>query len=216
MPSNSEDETNAKAGFLAYLEELGGIAHNGLLFADDPFDIERYHRIQTIAAEMIKLASGLPREAAEAWLSLEQNYATPKIDVRGLVLQGDDVLLVRERTDGRWTLPGGWCDINESPKEAVEKEVLEETGLTVRATRLLALFDKHKHDHPFQIPHAYKCFFLCEVQSGALLTDTMETSAIAYKPWKKLPPLSLHRVTEKQIRTTVAMARDPFHPAKFD
>ncbi len=216
MTTDGDERTKNGKVFLRYVEEIGALAHNGLLFAKDPYDVERYRRLNVLVAEMIELTSGLPTHTARAWLALDENYATPKIDVRGLVLQGDTVLLVQERSDGCWTLPGGWCEINESPKEAMEKELLEETGLTGRATRLLALLDKHKHDHPMQIPHAYKCFFLCDVIGGALKTDTTETSAAAFMPLRDLPPLSLHRVTEKQIKTVAAIARDPLHPTIFD
>ncbi len=204
------------ARFLRRLEELGAIAQNGLTFARDPFDIERYQHLRAIVAEMMGLISGISSGAVRDWLCLDQNYATPKVDVRGLVMRGDTILLVQERSDGLWTLPGGWCEINESPKEAVEKEVLEETGLKVVATRLLALFDKQKHDHPFQIPHAYKCFFLCVEQGGSLLVETTETSAAIFLPLANLPPLSLHRVTQRQVERIVSIARDPSSPTAFD
>ncbi|WP_336624536.1 NUDIX domain-containing protein, partial [Aeromonas caviae] len=127
---------------------------------------------------------------------------TPKLDVRAFI-QNDagHVLLVQERSDGCWTLPGGWCDIGDSPADAVVREVSEETGLACRAVQLLALFDKLKHPHPPQLPHAHKAFFLCEVTGGALLTDTDETKGAGYFPIDALPELSRHRVVASQLRT---------------
>jgi ADP-ribose pyrophosphatase YjhB (NUDIX family) len=216
MACTGVDDPKISEGLLRRLEELAAIAQNGLTFAKDTYDLERYRRLQTVVAEMMGLVSGHPSKVVDDWLCLDTNYATPKVDVRALVLRGDDVLLVQERSDGCWTLPGGWCEVNESPKEAIEKEVWEESGLRVEASRLLALLDKQKHDHPFQIPHAYKCFFLCEERSGSLIASTTETSGAAFWPWTALPPLSLHRVTPKQVEMIVSIARDPSRPTVFD
>jgi ADP-ribose pyrophosphatase YjhB (NUDIX family) len=160
--------------------------------------------------------SGAEAVSVQNWLSLDSNYVTPKLDVRALVMRGDDVLLVQEREDGRWSLPGGWCDVHQSPGESVEKEVREETGLMVRASRLLALLDKRKHDYPMQIPHAYKCFFLCEEYGGALVGSTIEIGQAAFVPWTDLPPLSLHRVTRSQVETIVQIGKDPARATAFD
>jgi ADP-ribose pyrophosphatase YjhB (NUDIX family) len=107
--------------------------------------------------------------------SLEKGYATPKIDVRAVILKDGKLLLVKERSDSLWTLPGGWADVNESPSEAVIRETREETGYQVSTIKLLALWDKLKHDHPLQWPHAYKCFFHCDIVSGEP-SSTLEIS----------------------------------------
>jgi ADP-ribose pyrophosphatase YjhB (NUDIX family) len=138
------------------------------------------------------------------------------MDVRALVIRAGEILLVQERSDKLWTLPGGWCDINRSPRESVEREVLEESGLEVRASRLLALFDKHKHDHPPQIPHAYKCFFLCDEKGGHLVNGTLETISAKFFPMDDLPLLSMNRVTPRQLQLVVAIAEDPARATAFD
>ncbi|KZL03322.1 MULTISPECIES: NUDIX hydrolase [unclassified Pseudovibrio] len=212
----SKEQSDNISQLLRYAEEVGAIANNGLLFSKDTFDIERYERLKSISGEMMSLTSGLPSDEIAEWLAVDTHYATPKMDVRGLVIQEGEILLVKERCDARWTLPGGWCEVNESPKEAIEKEVFEETGLKVQATRLLAFFDKHKHDHPPQVPHSYKCFFLCEVVGGSLEQSTTETSAVQFIPMTELPPLSTHRVTKEQIHRIYSLAMDPDHPTIFD
>lgn len=157
-----------------------------------------------------------PTEIVKDWLSLDAHYVTPKLDVRGVVLRGDDhILMVREKQDNLWALPGGWCDVDQSPAECVVKEVYEETGLQVTAARLLALRDKRKQDYPFQIPHAYKAFFLCREEGGRLATATLETVETAFQPLEQLPLLSLHRITESQIRLVVNIARDETVPTAF-
>ncbi|KZL16340.1 NUDIX hydrolase [Pseudovibrio sp. Ad26] len=214
--ADPKEQSDSIIHFLRYAEEVGAIANNGLLFSKDKFDIERYERLKSISGEMMSLASGLPNNEIAEWLAVDTYYATPKMDVRGLIMQESEILFVQERSDARWTLPGGWCEVNESPKEAIEKEVFEETGLEVQATRLLALFDKHKHDHPPQVPHSYKCFFLCEVVGGSLEQSTTETSAVEFISMTELPPLSTHRVTKEQVRRIYSLAMDPDHPTIFD
>ena len=216
MDAKSDSVVEPKIQFLRQLEELGAIAQNGLTYGKDKYDIERFEKLRDITAEMIALVSHLPSGEARAWLQMGEHYATPKIDTRAVILRGEEVLLVQEKSDGKWTLPGGWCDINESAKEGVEKEVREESGLIVEATRLLALFDKRMHDHPVEYPHSYKTFFLCEERGGELLPETLETSGTAFVHWQELPVLSVNRVTKQQIETLVAVALDPTHPTLFD
>jgi len=198
------------------VEEVNAISQIGLTFGKDRFDLERYRRLRVLASEMIGLLSDQPPAQILDWLNLDQHYATPKLDVRGVVLRGDSILLVQERADGRWAPPGGWSDINQSAGETVVREVREESGLIVRATRLIGLLDKQKHEHPHEMPHAFKCFFLCEEIGGSLAHDLHETLAAAFHPLEALPPLSLPRITAAQIASLVQVARDPTQPAMFD
>ncbi|MFT3800521.1 MAG: NUDIX hydrolase N-terminal domain-containing protein [Burkholderiaceae bacterium] len=193
---------------LRYLELVNATVQAGLTFSKNVHDIERFHLLRRATEQMLaKSLVDADRDLA-AWLTADSGYPTPKIDVRALIVdERHDVLLVREASDGAWTLPGGWCDIGESPREAVERECLEETGLTVRAVRLLALWDKLKHPHPPQIPHAYKAFFLCRVEGGRLLTSTAETTGAAYYLVDALPALSEHRVLGSQLRTLLEHVR---------
>lgn len=183
----------------AFLEQVLATAQAGLTY---PFDIARFEALRAATVTLIASQSELAPDTIGDWIALDSGYPTPKLDVRAFI-QNDagHVLLVQERSDGRWTLPGGWCDIGDSPADAVVREVSEETGLACRAVQLLALFDKLKHPHPPQLPHAHKAFFLCEVTGGALLTDTDETKGAGYFPIDALPELSRHRVVASQLRT---------------
>ncbi|CAM2822838.1 NUDIX hydrolase [Legionella worsleiensis] len=183
---------------LKWISALQAISQNGLTYTKNEFDQERYHQLHDIAIQMAAYFSGNEMNQVEHLFSLEKGYATPKLDVRAFVLKDDSILLVKERSDNLWTLPGGWVDINESPSESVIREVLEETGFTVKVTRLLALWDKLKHDHPPQWPHTYKMFFLCDLVSGRA-KENLEISEINFFPCSKLPELSTHRVTHSQI-----------------
>jgi ADP-ribose pyrophosphatase YjhB (NUDIX family) len=145
----------------------------------------------------------------------ETGAATPKVDVRAAVFQDDAILLVKERDDGLWTLPGGWADPNESPSEAVVREVYEESGYRTRATKLLALYDRDKHGHPPYLFHVYKLFFQCELVGGAP-SPSVETEEVAFFREDELPELSLTRVMPSQISRLFAHRRHPEWPTDFD
>jgi ADP-ribose pyrophosphatase YjhB (NUDIX family) len=151
---------------LAWAKQLAALAQTGLTYARDPYDRERYEQIRALAGEMLEAGTDLERVAVRALLAGDSGHATPKLDVRGVVFREGRVLLVRERADGGWTVPGGWADPGESPAEATVHEVWEESGYRVRATRLLALYDRSRHGHGPHPHYIYKVFFLCEVTGG--------------------------------------------------
>ena len=184
--------------WLKWVSEIQAIAQSGLTYTTNEYDKERYIRLREISAELAAHCSGNSASDIENVFSLEKGYATPKIDVRSFILKNDTLLLVKERSDGLWTLPGGWADVNESPSEAVIRETKEETSYDVNAIKLLAFWDKLKHDHPPQWPHTYKVFFHCEIISGEA-TENLEISEIAFFDINNLPPLSTHRVTASQL-----------------
>lgn len=204
-------------GWLSWVRRLQAIAQNGLAYADDPYDAERYGQVRKVAAEMAASGSGGPVEGVEGLFTGEAGYATPKLDVRALVLDGSGaVLLVREKEDGLWTLPGGWIDVGESPGEAVEREVAEESGYKVRAVRILALWDRDRHPHPPLPFHVYKLFFLCDLRGGHPLSSSTETEGVGFFAADALPPLSLGRVTPGQVSRLLELAAGDGGPAEFD
>lgn len=202
--------------WLDWARRLQSIAQNGLLYAQDPFDDERYRQVRQVAAEMLAEASGARPEQIRGLFDQQVGYATPKVDVRGVVFREGRLLLVREVADQRWTLPGGWADPCESPREAVVREVYEESGYETRAARLLAVYDRSKHPHepPFAF-HVYKLFILCEIVGGAP-AESVETDAVGFFAEDALPPLSISRVTEGQLRRFFEHGRDPRMPTDFD
>jgi len=185
-----------------FVEFVLATAQTGLTFSKDRFDIQRFLALRAAASAMCAQRSGEQFDVIENWINLDTGYATPKVDVRAVILNADShILLVRENGDGRWSLPGGFCDVGESASESACREVFEEVGLEVKAHRLLAFFDKHKHPHPPQIPHTYKVFFHCVITGGDVKQRTDETSGAAYFSVLDLPELSLHRVVQSQILT---------------
>lgn len=202
--------------WLDWAKRLRAIAQSGLTFTNDPFEIERYHAVQKIAAEMMSEYSSESMERILDLFAGDTGYATPKLDVRGVVFKDDAILLVRERSDGGWTLPGGWVDVGESPREAVEREVMEESGYRVRAARLLALYDKTKHPHPPSPIHIYKVFILCDFLGGEPVEANLETDGAAFFRENEIPKLSVSRTTSGQITRLFHHHRNPGLPADFD
>lgn len=201
--------------WLKWVSEIQAIAQSGLTYTTNEYDKERYIRLREIAAELAAQCSGNQASDVENIFSLEKGYATPKIDVRSFILKDDKLLLVKERSDGLWTLPGGWADVNESASDAVIRETKEESGYDVTAIKLLAFWDKLKHDHPLQWPHVYKCFFHCEIISGEA-SKNLEISEVAFFDINHLPPLSTPRVTANQLIRLHGLVYNKHLPTEFD
>ncbi|MBA2652126.1 MAG: NUDIX hydrolase [Tatlockia sp.] len=200
--------------WLKWSSEIQSIAQAGLTYCENEFDKQRYFRLRHIAAELIaELTDKAPDEIVEL-LTLEKGYSTPKLDVRAFIIQDDKLLLVREKADGLWALPGGWVDVNESPSESIIRETKEETGYDVSVIKLLALWDKLKHDHPPQWPHVYKSFFHCQIIGGEPM-ENIEISELDFFDMNNLPPLSTHRVTANQISRLKDLVANP-QPTEFD
>lgn len=191
------------------------MAQTGLTFAQDPYDRERYQELLQISAGMMAGEKPAHAELAAHIFALERGYATPKVDVRAAIFRDGKLLLVREREDGGWTLPGGWADVGLSPAECVEKEAREESGLLVKARKLLAVWDRNKHPHPPHPFHIYKMVFLCEITGGAPAAGP-ETSDVAFFAEDGIPPLSLARILPRQVQRIFEHAGHPAWPADFD
>lgn len=201
--------------WLTWAQRLQALAQSGLAYTESAYDAERYAEIRQIAADMMAFGSRGSAAQLTALFAEQAGYATPKIDVRGVVFRDDQILLVLERADNAWTLPGGWADVGQSPAACVEREVREESGYEVRAAKLLAVYDRHKHGHPPSPFHTYKLFFHCDLLGGQAAAS-LETADVAFFPVEALPPLSVARVTAAQIRRMHAHHRHPEWPTDFD
>jgi len=201
--------------WLAVAQRIQAISQTGLAFAANEYDIGRYRELSRIAAAMMAGPEPEPVALAEGVFALERGYATPKVDVRAAVCREGGLLLVRERDDGGWTLPGGWADVGQSAAECVEREVREESGYLVKAVRLLACWDRNRHGHTPHPFHVYKLVFQCELVGGAPAASE-ETSDVGFFPEDRLPELSRTRIVPEQIRFVFAALRDPAMPPAFD
>jgi ADP-ribose pyrophosphatase YjhB (NUDIX family) len=197
---------------------LAALAQDGLTYAADDYDLDRYQQVGRLAAELLSILSGRPTDELAAELGRDSGYATPKIDVRGAIFDNRErVLLMREKIDGLWSLPGGWADPGDAPSAAVTREILEETGYHSHAVKLIACWDRDLQDNPPPLPvHVYKLFFLCRQDGTVQPPAALETLDVGWFGVHALPPLSLGRVNHRQIERALAHHRDPSLPSEFD
>lgn len=203
--------------WVEWTQKLQPIAQNGLTYSENPYDIERYQQLRQIAAEIAATYTQMEPNYVLDLFAQEEGYATPKVDVRGVVFRDEQILLVKEREDGCWTLPGGWVDIGESPSEAVVREVYEESGYQTKALKLLAIYDRNhpRHEHPPMQYHVYKLFFQCELLGGNPV-ENFETEGADFFKEREIPKLSLTRVVPSQIAKLFEYSRHPDWQTDFD
>jgi len=201
--------------WLDWARQIQALSQSGLAYTQNPYDIQRYHRLMQIAAEMVQ--DHTAQDGAELLASFvsQVGYATPKVDVRGAVVQEGNILLVQESRDQRWCMPGGWADVGELPSTSVEREVFEESGFQVRAHKVIGVFDANRSAGALSFFHAYKIVFMCELLGGAAQPSD-ETTAVGFFSFDDLPPLSALRTNERHLAEVLAHLNDPERSAAFD
>lgn len=206
--------------WLAWAKKLHAVASTGLFFGADEFDRERYAEVAEIAEAMLtELAGTSVANLRNLFPDFGDGYATPKIDVRAAVFRDDHVLLVQEKTDELWTMPGGYADVGLSAAENAIKETQEEASLTVAAEKLYCVRHKAKHDYRADVRDFYKFFFLCSEEKALEPADPIagyEVMGAAFWPIAELPPLSTARVIEADIKLAHQHYLQPQLPAVFD
>ena len=193
--------------WLTWAKQIQSTAQAGLSFSKDKYDLERYRELLKLSAEILSTYTNPEMEEIHVFLQ-EKGYQTPKIDVRAVVFQDDKILLVQEKVDHSWALPGGFADVGNSLVENVVRELEEETGFQGFYKRLLAVLDYQKHPHPPQPFHYYKCFIECSIR-GEAASETLETSDVQFFPLDRLPKLSKARNTASQIAMLFEFLNDP-------
>lgn len=201
--------------WLTWAKEVQAIAQTGLAYAKDVYDIERYQALRELSIDMLAHQTYEDKEKIRLSFASEEGYCTPKVDVRGVVFREGKILLVREKLDGKWALPGGWADIGLSPSEVVVKEISEEAGFETQADRLLAVLDKKFHQHPPEPYHIYKLFILCRITGGEA-AQGVETSEVAFFGEEELPELSEERNTRAQLEMMFQYLHCPEKPVILD
>lgn len=200
--------------WIEWAREIFSLSQAGLTYSHNEFDLERYKRLQEITAEMIESGSELSKESVLESFSMQAGYATPKIDVRGAVVHEGKILLIQERMDECWAMPGGWADLGNAPAAVAEREVWEESGYRVKAEKVVAVIDANRIE-PMEFYHAFKIIFLCRIIGGEPRIS-YETLAVDFFDLNDLPPLSLFRTNEDMLREVFAHVKDPSRPTAFD
>lgn len=185
--------------WLAFAKQLRSIAQTGQTYTTNKYELERYRQLEALTNRMFAVLGDVPIERIENLIIPDAGYATPKVDVRGAVFEQGRVLLVREIKDGRWTLPGGWADVNEGPSSCVLREILEESGRRASHPRLAMLKDRSLHPYtPVSPDHIYKLFYVCDDDGGEFAPNN-ETDAAEFFALDALPPLSEGRTLAVDI-----------------
>ena len=200
--------------WIAWAREIFSMSQAGLTYSQNEFDIERYKRLQEISAEMIESQSELSKEFVLKSFSMQAGYVTPKIDVRGAVIRDNKILLIQERMDGKWAMPGGWADLGNAPASVAEREVWEESGYEVKAKKVVAVLDANRIE-PMEFYHAFKIIFLCKLMGGEPCISH-ETLAVDFFDLNHLPPLSLYRTNESMLQEVFAHVQDSNRRTAFD
>lgn len=201
---------------LNYAKRLKNIAHLGLTYGNNEYDIERYKELEQISLEMMNTITAEPLEKLALYFQTKKEYITPKVDIRVVIFnEQQQILLVKEKADCKWSLPGGWADIGLSPTEVAVKEALEETGFTVKPKKLLAVLDKRCHPHPPQLDYVYKIFMECEITGGAS-TAAFDILAMGFFAQSEIPELSADRVLPAQIDLMFEYLKNPDKEALID
>ena len=202
--------------WLTLARELQAIAQTGLAFSDDSFDHERYQRVRAIAGRLIAEGAGVESERVLDLFAQDTGYATPRVALRAALFRDGGILCVKEKSDGLWSLPGGWADVNDSPSDCVVREIKEESGFDARVVKLAAVYDTNRHRYqPPKLYQIYVLFFLCEITGGAAAPG-LETDAVGFFAADALPPLSTVRILAPQIRRMFEHHRNPDLPTDFD
>lgn len=197
------------------VKQIQAVAYAGLEYCENDFDRERYNELKKLSQRLLAELTDSPLEKIQNLFVNEVGYQTPKVDVRAVVFKENKILMVKEKIDGGWSIPGGWADIGYSPSEIALKEAKEEAGAEVKTVRLLAVIDKLKHDYPISPFHIYKLFILCELVDDTISSGT-ETSDVNFFALNNLPPLSETRITEEQIRMLFHLWENPSEQVVFD
>jgi ADP-ribose pyrophosphatase YjhB (NUDIX family) len=201
--------------WLDWAKQLQSIAQAGLTYSKDVYDLERFELIRSISIKMLAEQTNMKETMIKDLFANETGYATPKVDIRAIVFKDNKILMVKEKTDNNWALPGGWADIGLTPSEVAVKEVEEESGFKVKAGKLLAVLDKKCHPHPPSPYHVYKMFIQCEITGGEAKTG-IETSEIGFFAENELPSLSIARNTDTQIEMAFKYLHNPSEPTYYD
>lgn len=204
-----------KNKWLEWAREIQALCQTGLAFASTEYEIQRYKRLIEISSEIISSHTNLDKSNLEKILMAQPGYATPKVDVRAAVFNKGKILLVQERTDNNWAMPGGWADVGDFPASVAERETFEESGFIVKAKKVIGVFDANRSGRPLEFFHAFKIVFLCELIGGEAKTSN-ETSDVNFFDLSSLPPLSENRTNMKHINEIIAHLQDENRPAYFD
>jgi ADP-ribose pyrophosphatase YjhB (NUDIX family) len=209
--------------WMIWAREIRAIAQTGLYFALDEnanennreFDQQRYTQLLELSADIIANHTDINKISLLRSFNLESGYVTPKIDVRAAIFDDDSILLVQDRIEGSWSMPGGWADVNELPSKMIEREVVEESGIISKTIKIVGIYEANHDREPVSVFHAYKIIFLCE-RLGGEPTCSEETSSVRFFPIDSLPELTGPRTNTRQVLEAYQHHINTSRPSYFE
>ena len=201
--------------WLRWAREIQSLSQTGLTYASKDYDTQRYRRLMEISAEIVQNHTNLDREQLIHNFLAHPGYATPKIDVRGAVIREGKLLLVQERQDKHWCMPGGWADVGELPSQAIMREIREESGFEAVPKKVIGIYDANRGGIPLEFYHAYKIVFFCDIVGGHA-RPSEETLAVDFFSFENLPPLSRFRTNDRHLAEIRAHLMEEIRPTAFD
>ena len=201
--------------WLDWARRIQSISQTGLEFANNEYDVERNLKLQKIAAEIVAEYSSIKEDKLIEIFAHQAGYATPKVDVRTAIVEDNKLLLVKEISDGKWAMPGGWADVGDVPSKAAEREAKEESGYDVEATKVIGVYDANRRPGRLELFHAVKIVYLCK-KIGGDAAPSFETPEVKFFSFDDLPELSANRTNQKHINHIIEHLKDPLRPTDFE
>ncbi len=215
MKKDKKDRKIKMNQWLDWARELEAMAQTGLTFSHNEYDNERFKRLYEIAAAITAMHTQLSNQEVFEDFCMQSGYATPKVDVRAAIVRDGRILLVQEKSDECWCMPGGWADVGDVPSQAAVRDVKEESGYEVIAKRVIGVYDANRSGSPMDFYHAVKLIYWCEIIGGRP-RSSYETLAVDFFDFEQLPVLSINRTSEKHLRHVRAFIENTDRPAFFD
>ena len=201
--------------WLQWATELQSIAQSGLAFCENDYDRDRYERIRDITVDILHEYTGIEHKKVRDLFASEQGYQTPKVDIRAVVFRDEKILLIKEKVDGAWAMPGGWADVNTSVSESAIRECMEEAGAVVKPKRIIAIHQASKHNNPLYPFTIYKIFVECELIDYNF-KDNTETLDSGFFAIDSIPVLSTDRTSKSQIEICFEAKKHKLFETLFD
>jgi len=201
--------------WLEWAREIQQLSQTGLAFAITDYEKKRYKRLIELTAEMVDYSTQLDKPAVEKVLMEQLGYATPKIDVRAAVINENKILLVQERTDNMWAMPGGWADVGDFPSQVAIRETKEESGFDVKPRKVAGVYDANRTGGRLEFFHAFKIVFLCDLIGGEARASN-ETIDVKFFSFEELPPLSKNRTNNNHLEEIQFHLKDSIRQTFFD
>ena len=201
--------------WLKWAREIQQLCQTGLAFSNSDYDTQRYERLTEISAEITSHYSTIDKKQLLDNFLAHPGYATPKIDIRAAIIKNQKILLVQEKMDNKWAMPGGWADVGEFPSTAIIRETKEESGLDVIPKKVVGIYDANRDGRPLEFFHAYKIVFLCDIVGGETKVSD-ETIDVNFFSFDNLPPLSIARTNKKHISDIKNNIKNPDLPTTFE